>query len=196
MNEAKTTVGSYSKGIKLQQKDIARFHTKIKISNDGCWNWVGGKDKDGYGMFWTEGRNMRAHRFALLSKVDPDGETDYSSMFACHTCDNTDCVNPDHLYFGTCRENILDMLKRGRGSCGEKNGNTSLTDDDVLKIRSAYRNSKVTSRQLAKQFNIGKSTVLRIIHGKSWKHINDDFCLPGVKKPDYLTFVEELFRWG
>ena len=75
--------------------------------SDGCWEWLGCKDGDGYGMFRFEGYMRRAHRWGyelLVSKV-PEG------LVLDHLCRNPSCVNPDHLEPVTNQEN----LDRGEG---------------------------------------------------------------------------------
>lgn len=42
--------------------------------------------------------------------------------FICHSCDNTRCVNPAHLFLGTARDNTADMIAKGRGSEQQKIG--------------------------------------------------------------------------
>jgi transposase len=46
-----------------------------------------------------------------------------------------------------------------------------LTNQQVLQIIQLYNTKKYTQRQLAKQFGIGKTTVAKIINGKSWSHL-------------------------
>ena len=196
MNQAIGQLYPLSKKVKLSEKDRARFFSKVVKVDGRCWEWTGYKDKDGYGKFWLNDANPSAHRVMLIITKDPNGEDDYSNLMACHHCDNPGCVNPDHLYFGTNRDNINDMMKRGRTAHGEKNGNTSLSEDEVSQIRFLYAQGNTTSRRLAKQFGVGKSTILRILKGKSWRYLESSAPPPGIKKPDYLTFVEELFRWG
>jgi len=54
---------------------------------------------------------MPAHRlFYHLFK----GELE-KDLYVCHTCDNVSCVNPDHLWLGTQKQNMEDMKKKGRG---------------------------------------------------------------------------------
>lgn len=80
-----------------------------EAQSNGCRLWTGAKDKDGYGWLYYEGGNKRAHRLALFVRdgVMPRG-------FACHRCDTPSCINPDHLFVGTNRDNCRDMARKGR----------------------------------------------------------------------------------
>ena len=196
MNEATEVLPRQAPQIKFSESDKERFWSKVKKSDDGCWIWIGGRGAGGYGKFWIDGRDMTAHRAMLLMTCEQEGIDDYRGLLACHHCDNPACVNPKHLYFGTPIQNVMDMVNRGRNAIGEKNGGAVLTEYDVHQIRELYSTKNTTSRKLAKQFHVGKSTILRVLRGKSWKHLNGSSPPPRPKKPDYLTFVEELFRWG
>jgi hypothetical protein len=76
---------------------------------DGCWEWQGAIDRDGYGIFSYAGKTSRAAREALAF----DGR-DPGNGFACHHCDNPRCVRPSHLFVGTNRDNMQDMVQKGR----------------------------------------------------------------------------------
>jgi hypothetical protein len=81
----------------------------------GCWEWTGALHRNGYGAFkLRDGRQMLAHRFAweLANGAVPEG------LNVLHQCDNRRCVRPDHLFVGTQRENIRDMVAKGRHFAG------------------------------------------------------------------------------
>ena len=84
-------------------KPVERFLAKIEINPDtDCWEWIAGKDKYGYGVFWF-GKTMKAHRWSYdywIGDLDPDLEID-------HLCRVRSCQNPDHLEQVTCKVNIL-----------------------------------------------------------------------------------------
>jgi hypothetical protein len=123
---------------------------------------MGSKDKDGYGKLC---RNGRAHRISYevhKGKI-PNG------MMVCHTCDNPSCVNPEHLWVGTCKQNIRDSVKKKRFNHGETNGISKLTEKEVRWIRANHRLR--LGGIIARKFNIGESQVRRIAKMESWKHI-------------------------
>jgi hypothetical protein len=81
---------------------------------DECWPWAAAK-ADGYGRFKIEGRLYSAHRIAytLARGVIPPG-TGYHGTIVMHACDNPACCNPLHLKLGTNRDNVRDMVAKGR----------------------------------------------------------------------------------
>lgn len=96
-----------------------RFWSKVDKSNsDGCWLWTAARDRDGYGSFWLQGEQVRAHRvaYALLHP----GEVVPEELVVRHECDNPPCVR--HLILGTRLDNDLDRVARGRSATGDRNG--------------------------------------------------------------------------
>jgi len=138
-----------------------------------CWVWTGFRYKKGlaYGQF-EEGtsppmrRTVRAHRY---SWVLHNGEIP-SGMQVLHRCDNPGCVNPNHLFLGTQKQNIEDMVRKGRASMGEKAGGAKLTSDQVIEIRSLHK-SGVKQNVIARQFGMGKMEISRIVRRLRWAHI-------------------------
>lgn len=93
----------------LQQRFDEKY---IPEPNSGCWLWIGAVDRKGYGQLRYGGRNRVATHISLflVNRVLPLG------MFALHRCDVSGCVNPDHLFHGTAKENTNDMYRKGRAS--------------------------------------------------------------------------------
>lgn len=143
-----------------------RFWEKVDISGD-CWEWIAGKNWQGYGVFKIDGKNMRSHRFSyscVFGKI-PDG------MCVCHHCDNPGCVRPSHLFLGTKMDNTQDAIAKGRiDSRGEKNCKARLTEDDVYEIRRLHAIG-VKEALLGKMWQITQSYTGKIINRKRWKHI-------------------------
>lgn len=175
MNEANKSVSQSPAKVKVAQNDIDRFWSKVKRTEsiDDCWVWLTGKDKDGYGRFWLDGNTMRANRASwFLHNGDISEDADGNKLFVCHKCDNPSCVNPNHLFLGTSRDNINDMLAKGRTLKGEVSNGAVLKQSEVEQILSLYSLGNTSSRKLAKQFNVSKKTILSILNGKTWNHLH------------------------
>ena len=144
-----------------------RFWAKVDKTGgeDACWVWTGGKLESGYGQFKLRSYvRVSSHRLSYewANGAIPDG------MFVCHKCDNPPCVNPAHLFLGTPKDNMHDMIDKGRRvlapAIGEKNGRAVLTVEKVAEIRA----SSVPYRKLAAQYGVGLSQIGRIKSGEQW----------------------------
>lgn len=82
----------------------------IPEPNSGCWLWLKTLDKMGYGKMGTAmGKVVAAHRLSFEAfKYDP------GKLSVLHHCDMPSCVNPEHLFTGTQRDNIQDCIAKGR----------------------------------------------------------------------------------
>ena len=132
---------------------------------------MGGKAGSRYGAFkipdpW---RLIGAHVFALQTKL---GRALLPGMEACHTCDFKLCVNEDHLFEGTRKDNLQDMTRKGRrhihGSNGSLNGSAKLDEVKVVEIRKLYLAGGITQQQLAGFFGVDQTSISRITRGELW----------------------------
>lgn len=91
---------------------LLRFLAKIRMPEDGCWEWTASRHpRMGYGRFGDGHRRIvYAHRYMweLARGPIPHG------MNVLHRCDNGPCVRPSHLFLGTQRDNIADVIAKGR----------------------------------------------------------------------------------
>jgi hypothetical protein len=139
---------------------------------DDCIEFQGCKNKYGYGVKRIAGKVYRAHRLAYCKAKNIDIK-EIAGLVVMHTCDNPPCVNPDHLRLGTQKDNMDDMMKKGRhdfiGVVGEAHRQAKLTSEDVLIIREMV-NFK-SEAEVARLFLISLPHVINIVSRRRWAHL-------------------------
>lgn len=144
-----------------------RLLEKIRVNADTlCWEWTAAKNKRGpisYGQIW-DGEMKLAHRasFEIYCSSIPEG------LQVLHRCDNSGCVNPEHLFLGTHGDNMDDKVAKQRQARGITSSHAKLTEADIIAIRAA---SSDLLRNLAEQYGVHTSTISRIQSGKGWSHL-------------------------
>lgn len=130
---------------------------------DECWEWRGDRNVAGYGRKKVNGRREYTHRLAYewVHGLIPTG------MYVCHTCDNPPCVNPNHLFLGTPRENSKDCVTKGRMLRGELHRRSKLTTDQVLTIRRSAEKGVTLARKLG----VTKELIYAVRKRRIWKHV-------------------------
>jgi hypothetical protein len=112
---------------------------------DGCILYTGEafynkwrRGKDLYGRIKINGKNLLAHRVAWTIKNGPipDG------LFVLHKCDVRRCINTEHLFLGTQKDNMQDCSRKGRARRnpvrGEDVPTAKLKSEQVFDIRKKY----------------------------------------------------------
>jgi hypothetical protein len=147
-----------------------QFQSKYKIKDNGCWEWQGAKANHGYGVFRVtiNGSNclLRAHRFSYeqyIGKIT-------SKMMVCHKCDNPCCVNPEHLFLGSAKDNSLDMAKKKRSTFGERNPQAKLTEKQVKQIKLMLKKG-ISSPIIAIKYGVTSGAIRSIATQRIWSHI-------------------------
>lgn len=142
--------------------------------NGDCWEWVGAKDRHGYGYigFWVNSKKKSkpAYRIAFMLEY---GINEYLPEYIeiCHTCDNPPCVNPDHLFLGTHLENIKDCVNKDRQAKGENYHRSSLKNNDICSIVKNIEYRKYTRIQEARYHGVATQTIDQIYTNQIWRHI-------------------------
>ena len=142
--------------LNTKKTEIERnFWPKVK-KTDGCWEWNGTPKGNGYCRCRYGGKEELAHRVSYMVHHGdiPEG------LFVCHTCDNRKCVNPDHLFVGTAKDNLDDMRRKGRGR-----GGTRYPKKIARQIRE-LRDQGLSCRFVGQELGVSEKYVSEVYRGK------------------------------
>lgn len=142
----------------------SQFWAKVdKLESDECWIWRGARCRLGYGRAWivtepNKRERLLAHRIAYVLHNGPIP----LGYYVCHRCDNPSCVNPKHLFLGTQKANMADMVAKGRRP-------KKLSAVDVFDLRFLRARTTLSERNLARLFDISRVHVRRILGLEPYK---------------------------
>ena len=155
----------------ISEKQILTERLLSKAGNltiNGCKEFLGALRPDGYGQLTMKGKSYSAHR---LSWSIENGDIP-TGLCVLHKCDNRKCINPDHLFIGTHKDNSIDMSNKGRGSLkrGEKHPSAKLKEEDVKEIFNL--SGQLSQREIAKKFNVTQGLIVNILNHRSWRTVS------------------------
>lgn len=141
------------------------------VTECGCWIWLMSADKHGYGYFHIDAVSVKAHRASYEEYNGPVPK----GMLVCHRCDTPACINPEHLFVGTYKDNAEDMVKKGRQSRkkGERIGTSKLLESEVREISLLLQHSQLAQGAIAEKFKVNQRTISEINIGKRWTHVTE-----------------------
>lgn len=133
----------------------------------GCRIWTGDTCK-GYGRFTFRTKFKLAHRASYEVHKGPIPK----GMLVCHACDTPACIEPEHLFLGTHKDNMRDMALKGRtgrpprGTIprGEGHPCARLNEDIVRQIRAG-------GRGWAKKLGVSEEAIRRVRRRLTWNHV-------------------------
>jgi HNH endonuclease len=133
--------------------------------NSGCWLWDGDCFND-YGRFNKDWAHRVSYRF-FVGQIPKKKQV-------LHHCDIGVCVNPDHLFIGTQKDNLRDCVQKGRNGYkafhGESHWKSKFTAEEVLQIKS----SPLSRRELALLFGVSELLIKHVRSSRAWKQLRGE----------------------
>ena len=162
----------------FNEKELNNFFKKIsKVPNKkGCLEWTGGLFVSGYGLWCLNNKHHSkkqyyAHRLNYELKMNVELAPDEC---VCHKCDNPLCCNIDHVFVGTRKDNVYDMIAKRRHVYGERVVTAKLTKEQVKEIRKFKKDfdqGLIKQKEVAEMYGVSQAMIHYIFYKKSWKII-------------------------
>ena len=128
---------------------LANLLRRTKRASSGCMEFIGCVQSNGYARATVRRKADYAHRhvYRLALGEIADG------LDVCHKCDNRKCINPEHLFLGTRKQNMEDAMRKGRTARGFFLPHAKLSDSDKEAIADLARKG-VLYKEIAARYGI------------------------------------------
>lgn len=157
---------------KISESFFKRFNkyvVKSENEND-CWKWNGAKSTNGYPVM-SLGRELGVFRVSrLLLNYFTIMPTDTSNVL--HTCDNPECTNTNHLFWGSQKENIHDCINKKRNYIPKpltrdftSRSNIKTIDIPIIEKLAMTKNAK----EISEIYLVNEETVRRLLKKENIK---------------------------
>ncbi|MEG4417460.1 HNH endonuclease [Microcoleus sp. LAD1_D5] len=146
---------------------------RAEIQPNGCMICTLAKRSDGYAIKGTkingQTKSFYAHRLVLEHKLGRPVKPGY---FACHSCDDRGCINPDHLWEGTPGDNSRDAIEKNRFPFvpGKISVHRKLKPEQVREIRYLLSEG-ISKTKIARIFAISRSQIILLARGEIYKEL-------------------------
>lgn len=165
--ERKLKYDDVNKGANFPSQTLIDKLMQHPPKHDNCIVWPYSKTNKGYAASSTR-RFKDKYGTAVVSRMLLiEATSNRKGLQAAHTCGNSSCVNINHLYWATAKENHADKIKHGTYRYGENHPASKLTEKDVRLIIEDARSAIV----IAKNYNISERHVFYIKQRKTWSHL-------------------------
>ena len=143
---------------------LSRFSRYCGRPADGdCIEWTGTRTRKGYGVirFSPSGEKTTAHRVAWVIRNGhiPPG------LMVLHRCDNPRCVNADHLFLGSAKDNTADMVSKRRHPWRNWTPWQKLGASDGERVRD-LRKAGCTQQEISDWLHVSRPLISMILAGK------------------------------
>lgn len=127
----------------------------------------------GYAYAWWQGKSSRLHRIEFC-KAKGLNLSDIEGQMVLHSCDNTRCINVEHLRLGTHEDNMRDCAERRRAA------GLKLTPEQVADIRATFQPSDKRGRGntnpnglkgLSRKHGVSHSAIRAVVQRETFKHL-------------------------
>ena len=150
---------------------LKRMYQKKVVNSNKCWESSGKarvphSSGKGYPVIrikvegaWESWKMAKVMAFiARLPQLGPQ---------VLHKCNNPECWNPDHLYWGTHLENMRDKITAGTSLRGENHNLVKLSKNQVMEIRERANNGE-SHMSISRDYPVKRRQVSRIVEGTRW----------------------------
>jgi hypothetical protein len=160
----------------------------IPEPNTGCWLWNMSLDQDGYGRAVFKAFKTPAHRISYLAF-----KGDLGKMMVCHKCDTPACVNPDHLWLGTAKDNAVDCSIKGRKQKSHCINGHEFTAENTYIKRHKSKSSKCCRTCVLERLNSEKYKIKSQVRYKKKmaNQTQEDRDILAAKKREYNANKKE-----